>query len=119
MCIRDREYPDDCADKPWSAWIEVTSDDGRVSDFADAGLGATVREAIEDAVQSIPSDDDGAWLKRSWPNGDRFVVVEGGLVQNSPELPVFDLDVLTTDFFSEDDLVYTVDLYGRLSLIHI
>lgn len=111
--IDSREYPDDCADKPWTAWIQVVSDDGRVSEFADAGLGATVREAIEDAVSEIPGDHDDVWLRNSWnlPHGDDFVVVDGGLVQNDPKLPVFDLDALSSDTDALDEVI---DLYQRM-----
>lgn len=33
---------------------------------------------------------------------DRYVLVRGGLVQNDPALPVFDLDVLDSDVPPED-----------------
>ncbi|MBN9605006.1 MAG: hypothetical protein J0G30_00130 [Actinomycetales bacterium] len=45
--------------------------------------------------------------------GDPFVLVEGGLVQNDPELPVFDLDILKADFIDADDIQYARELSGR------
>ncbi|OJX65522.1 MAG: hypothetical protein BGO95_10700 [Micrococcales bacterium 73-13] len=46
-----------------------------------------------------------------WP-GDPYVLVEGGLVQNEPILPMFDLDVLNADFIVDDDLAYRARAYG-------
>lgn len=43
------------------------------------------------------SGDDLELLGWKFTRGDSYVVVEGGLVQNSPGLPVFDLDVLDSD----------------------
>lgn len=31
-------------------------------------------------------------------DGDPYIIIEGGLVQNDPALPVFDLDVLADEF---------------------
>lgn len=45
--------------------------------------------------------------------GHPYVIVEGGLVQNDPLLPVFDLDVLKTDFITDDDILYARDLADR------
>lgn len=33
---------------------------------------------------------------------DPFIVIEGGLVANDPELPVYNLDVLDTDFVDQE-----------------
>jgi hypothetical protein len=41
------------------------------------------------------------------------VIVEGGLVQNEPVLPVFDLDVLKADFINEDDISHARGLADR------
>lgn len=113
-----QEYPEDCADQPWTANIQITSDDGRVSEFGDARIGATVREAIENLMQEADPDDDNAWLRRSWlsgrPEGDGFVIIDGGLVSNDPGIPVFDLDVLDTDTDPTEALHEVVDLYQRM-----
>ncbi|HRN28948.1 MAG TPA: hypothetical protein PK781_01560 [Terrimesophilobacter sp.] len=45
--------------------------------------------------------------------GDPYVIVEGGLVQNDPLLPVFDLDILKTSFITDDDILYARDLADR------
>lgn len=45
---------------------------------------------------------------------DDYVWVEGGLVQNSPSLPVFDLDVLDADHPTAADAEEALDLYERL-----
>lgn len=39
-------------------------------------------------------------------SGDSYVIVRGGLVVNDPALPVFDLDVLDTEFPFPDDAEY-------------
>lgn len=48
------------------------------------------------------------------PAGDGFIVVEGGLVQNSPALPVFDMDVLDSDQSVDDVFEELFDLYERI-----
>lgn len=45
--------------------------------------------------------------------GDPYVIVDGGLVQNDPLLPVFDLDVLKAGFITDDDILYARDLADR------
>lgn len=45
--------------------------------------------------------------------GDPYVIVEGGLVQNDPLLPVFDLDILKTSFITDDDILYARELADR------
>lgn len=47
--------------------------------------------------------------------GQDYVLVEGGLVQNDPALPVFDLDVLDLDSYKSDEIAEVVDLYERIS----
>ncbi|MCI4659613.1 hypothetical protein [Cryobacterium zhongshanensis] len=47
--------------------------------------------------------------------GDGYVLVEGGLVQNNPALPVFDLDVLDTDAPDEETAHEVLDLYERIN----
>jgi hypothetical protein len=42
--------------------------------------------------------------------GDPYVIVEGGLVQNNPLLPVFNLDLLDADFVDESDVDYAIEL---------
>jgi hypothetical protein len=46
--------------------------------------------------------------------GDGYVLVEGGLVQNNPALPVFDLDVLDADSPGGKDAHEALDLYERI-----
>lgn len=46
---------------------------------------------------------------------DDYVWVEGGLVQNSPTLPIFDLDVLDSDAPGPADAEQALDLYKRLT----
>lgn len=46
---------------------------------------------------------------------DTYVWVEGGLVQNSPVLPVFDLDVLDSSAPSPADAEQALDLYQRIT----
>lgn len=48
------------------------------------------------------------------PASDGFIVVEGGLVQNSPALPVFDLDVLDSDQSVDDVFEELFGLYERI-----
>lgn len=72
-----KETPQDCADKPWTAWIKVIDDDGRVWESPDAGLGADVREAVEAAVGFIHDGEDHAWLRRSWQARDARTPEEG------------------------------------------
>jgi hypothetical protein len=47
--------------------------------------------------------------------GDGYVLVEGGLVQNNPALPVFDLDVLDSDVHDEETAHEVLDLYERIN----
>ena len=44
---------------------------------------------------------------------DLHVIVEGGLVQNDPALPVFDLDVLDSDFVDDRTIAEIEDLRSR------
>lgn len=46
--------------------------------------------------------------------GDAFVLVEGGLVQNYPTLPVFDLDVLECIVEDEQTREEVADLAARM-----
>lgn len=46
---------------------------------------------------------------------DGFVVVEGGLVQNDPSVPVFDLDVLDSDLPAAEVVGEIVDLHERMA----
>ena len=48
------------------------------------------------------------------PASDGFIVVEGGLVQNSPALPVFDMDVLDSDQSVDDVFEELFGLYERI-----
>lgn len=48
------------------------------------------------------------------PKSDGFIVVEGGLVQNSPALPVFDMVVLDSDQSVDDVFEELFDLYERI-----
>ena len=48
------------------------------------------------------------------PASDGFIVVEGGLVQNSPALPVFDMDVLDSDQSVDDIFEELFGLYERI-----
>lgn len=45
---------------------------------------------------------------------DSFVIVRGGLVQNEPALPVFDLDCLGYDHVTVGQYCEVVDLRERL-----
>lgn len=114
--VIDDDDRDQCPDTPWTANLTITTDDGRVSEGASAGVGSTVREAIVDLLANLDTDDDHGWLPRSWSHGqttgDDFVIVEGGIVQNEPALPVFDLDALSSDVDASDEIA---DLYERMS----
>lgn len=44
---------------------------------------------------------------------DAFIIVEGGLVQNDPDLPVLDLDVLDAEFVDDDTLDEVENLRDR------
>lgn len=48
------------------------------------------------------------------PESDGFIVVEGGLVQNSPALPVYDMDVLDSDQSINEVFDEMFDLYERI-----
>lgn len=48
------------------------------------------------------------------PASDGFIVVEGGMVQNSPALPVFDMDVLDSDQSVDDVFDELFSLYERI-----
>lgn len=47
--------------------------------------------------------------------GDSYIHLEGGLVQNNPALPVFDLDVLESDAPDAAAASEALGLYGRIS----
>lgn len=47
--------------------------------------------------------------------GDGYIVISGGVVQNSPALPVFDLDVLQDTPDDADGAVEALELYERIS----
>ncbi len=108
------ETDDERTDESWLASVTVTTDTGRVAEVDAQGTGSTVREAVESLLASIHDGDDHDWLKRSWgieSEGDSFIIVDGGLVQNEPSLPVFDLDVLSSDVDASDEIA---DLYERM-----
>lgn len=46
---------------------------------------------------------------------DKYILVDGGLVQNNPALPVFDLDVLDSDFPNHESASEALNLYERIS----
>lgn len=46
---------------------------------------------------------------------DPYVIVEGGLVQNNPSIPVYDFDVLRDDFVDADTFESVEALIERLS----
>lgn len=113
------ETDDEQTDETWIASVTVTTDNGRVAEVDAQGTGGTVREAVESLLADIHDGDDHDWLKRSWginvgsePEGDSFIIVDGGLVQNEPSLPVFDLDALSSDVDASDEIA---DLYERMS----
>ena len=47
--------------------------------------------------------------------GQNYILIDGGLVQNDPGLPVFDLDVLSSDGFISSDVSEVIDLYNRVA----
>ncbi|MFF2053850.1 hypothetical protein ACFVU2_19755 [Leifsonia sp. NPDC058194] len=47
--------------------------------------------------------------------GDSYIIVDGGLVQNNPALPVFDLDLLESDDEIKEIADEFVDLYERIN----
>lgn len=49
-------------------------------------------------------------------DGDDYVCVDGGLVQNDPALPVFDLDILESDSVDQYTLDEVADLHARICL---
>lgn len=48
------------------------------------------------------------------PESDGFIVIEGGLVQNNPALPVYDMDVLDSDQGINEVFDEMFDLYERI-----
>lgn len=48
------------------------------------------------------------------PANDDFIVVQGGLIQNSPALPVFDMDLLDSDRSVDDIFEELFELYERI-----
>lgn len=48
-------------------------------------------------------------------NLDTYIWVEGGLVQNAPSIPVFDLDVLDSDVPTPAEAEQALDLYQRIT----
>lgn len=67
-----------------------------------------------DLVDIVLAQPDAPLVRQSITDlGDPFVLVEGGLVQNDPELPVFDLDILKADFIDADDVQYARELADR------
>jgi hypothetical protein len=46
--------------------------------------------------------------------GDSYILVEGGLVQNNPALPVFDIDLLDNASSNESGADEALDLYERI-----
>ena len=59
--------------------------------------------------------DDLSLIGWRFAEGQDYVLVDGGLVQNNPALPVFDLDVLSMDSYRSDDIAEVVNLYERIS----
>jgi hypothetical protein len=46
--------------------------------------------------------------------GDSYIIVDGGVVQNAPALPVFDLDILDHASSNADGAAEALDLYERV-----
>lgn len=46
-------------------------------------------------------------------DGEDFIIIEGGLVQNNPSLPVFDLDVFDSEFIGQPDVDAVRELRQR------
>lgn len=109
---------EECTDTPFTANLTVTTDDGRVVQHDEAGVGTTPRAAVEDLFRSAGADVHDVMLElfRSWKDeqGDGYVVVDGGLVQNAPGEPVFDLDVLDSDFVDNSTVEEAKDLRLRM-----
>ena len=55
-----------------------------------------------------------AYVPQEVPAGDTYVLVEGGLVQNSTSLPVFNVDVLSDDSPNRDTAGEAADVYLRI-----
>lgn len=58
--------------------------------------------------------DDLELTRWRFATGHDFVIVDGGLVQNDPAIPVFDLDVLDSDHVDGIAVGEAIDLYERL-----
>lgn len=48
------------------------------------------------------------------PEFDAYIVLEGGLIQNEPDLPIYDLSPLEADPVTEDDINDAVMLYESI-----
>lgn len=69
-------------------------------------------------VGTLIDPDDGDDLELiGWrfATAEGFVLVEGGMVQNNPGLPVFDIDVLTTSPVDPSDVDYAIELRERIA----
>lgn len=83
-------------------------------------------DGIYDAGAWRDSDDSGVELLRNFfatttallATGDDFILLEGGLVQNDPILPVFDLDILDTDVRDASTMREMGDLLIRITEHH-
>ncbi len=71
---------------------------------------------IQEAGTLIDPDSGNDLELTGWKfaNGQDYIIVEGGLVQNDPALPVFDLDVLDSDVNDAGTLSEITNLHERL-----
>lgn len=72
-------------------------------------------KVLDDAVQVLnESAYDMAHSVTRVEPGQDYIVVRGGLVQNTPALPIFDMDVLDSDFIDDSTREEVRDLRERL-----
>lgn len=62
--------------------------------------------------------DDMELVGWNFTSGQDYVLVKGGIVQNDPALPVFDLDVLDQDSYSTEEIDEVLNLYERMMKHH-
>jgi len=87
--------------------FKITSH-GKVGELSNGALLLKLAAALDQQISARP-----AYVPQPEPEqtgGDGYVLVEGGLVQNDPVLPVFDLDVLNDKSASA-----ALDLYERIA----
>ena len=82
--------------------------------------GGLREQPLTDVAEVGPLVDSETWRGldlSGWrfAEGQDYVLVDGGLVQNDPALPVFDLDVLDSDDFDQATVSEVVDLYDRIA----